>query len=110
MFKGSVTKTPRELEEMRRQIDLGQLPKNAIEQYWLDQEMAVFGEDFRRDADGMPIEQGRGSPSQPTHQSVEAYRKYGKNEPNYTEHLAHMESVLSAYTAKRAKQPHRPGR
>jgi len=95
---------------MRRQIDLGQLPKNAIEQYWYDQEMAVFGEDFKRDANGTPIEQGRGSPSQPTHQSVEAYRKYGKAEPNYTENLAHMESALAAFNAKRAKQPHRPAR
>ena len=106
MFKGSVTKTPRELEEMRRQIDLGQLPKNAIEQYWHDQEMAVFGENFKRDANGTPIEQGRGSPSQPTHQSVEAYRKYGKNEPGYQEHLQRMEAQLAAFIAKQARQSH----
>ena len=106
MFQGSVHKTARELADMQRQIDQGLLPRNAIEQYHLDEETAVFGEGFKRDAQGRPLEQGRGSPAQPTQQSVEAYRKYGKNEPNYTEHLAKMEAQLAAYTAKQQRQQH----
>ena len=90
MFKGSVHLKQTELAEMQRQIDLGQLPKNAIDQYWLDQEMAVFGEDFKRDAQGRPIEQGKGSASQPSMQSLEAYKKYGKAEPNYKENVQRM--------------------
>ncbi len=111
MFTGSVRKTGRELAEMQRQIDLGQLPRDAIDKYWLDQEMAVFGEDFKRDAQGRPLEQGKGSEAQPTAQSVEAYKKYGKAEPNYQETVQQMEAALAAYNAKQAKhQPYRPGR
>ena len=111
MFKGSVHLKPSELADMQRQIDLGQLPKNAIEQYYLDQETAVFGEGFKRDAQGRPIENGKGSPSQPTAQSLEAYKKYAKSEPNYQENVQQMEAALAAHNAKRDKrQPYRPGR
>ena len=104
MFQGSVHKTQRELDDMQRMIDQGLLPRDAIKQYWLDQEMAVFGEDFKRDANGIPIEQGKGSAAQPTQASVQAYAKYGKHEPQYTEHLAKMEAQLAAYTAKQQRQ------
>jgi hypothetical protein len=104
MFQGAVHKTQRELNEMQRQIDQGLLPKNAIEQYRLDEETAVFGEGFKRDAQGRPLEMGKGSAAQPTSQSVEAYRRYGKNEPAYTEHLAKMEGDLAAHTAKQPRQ------
>jgi hypothetical protein len=100
MFKGSVHLKPSELADMQRQIDVGLLPKNAIDQYWLDQEMAVFGEDFKRGPDGLPMEQGKGSALQPTSQSVEAYRKFGKSEPAYQENLQRMEADLAAFTAK----------
>jgi hypothetical protein len=111
MFQGSVHKTQRELDEMRQLIDLGKLPKDAIEQYWLNQELAVFGEGFKRDAQGRPLEQGKGSAAQPTAQSLEAYKKYGKAEPNYQETVQRMEAALAAHNAKRDKQqPYHPGR
>jgi hypothetical protein len=35
----------------------------------------VFGHDYKRDSKGRPIEQGLGSPSQPTRQSMAALRQ-----------------------------------
>ena len=52
MFAGSVHKTPKELAEMQRMIDQGLLPKDAIEQYYENEFMAVFGENI---ANGMPL-------------------------------------------------------
>jgi hypothetical protein len=109
MFKGAVHKTARELADMQRLIDQGLLPRDAIEQYHLDEETAVFGEGFKRDAQGRPLEMGKGSAAQPSAQSVEAYKKYGKAEPNYQETVQQMEAALAAYKAKH-QQPYRPGR
>jgi hypothetical protein len=95
------TKTTEELDEMRNLIALGRLPPDAIERYYEDETRNVFGHDVKFDADGRPIEQGLGSASQPTPNSVDAYRKFGREEPAYHENLARMEAELAAFEAKR---------
>jgi hypothetical protein len=63
----------------------------------------VFGVDHKTDRNGQPIEQGLGSASQPTRQSVEAYRKYCKEEIGYIEHLTKMEKALAEYEARKPR-------
>jgi hypothetical protein len=94
------TKTTEELDEMRNLIALGRLPPDAIEKYYEDELKNVFGHDVKFDAEGHPIEQGLGSPQQPTRNSVDAYRKFGREEPAYHENLARMEAELAAFQAK----------
>jgi hypothetical protein len=98
-----VTRTVDELAEMQKQIAAGELPPNAIEQYYEDERKNVFGHNYKRDSKGQPIEVGIGSPSQPSFNSVEAYRKYGRDEPDYARHLARMEKELADYQQARRK-------
>jgi phage repressor protein C with HTH and peptisase S24 domain len=113
MFTGSVHKTPKELAEMQMLIDQGKLPRDAIEQYYENEFMAVYGENYKTDKNGEPIEQGIGSKSQPSPNSIAAYIKtqtqYRKNgpEPGYDEHLARMEAELAAFNAGRGRK--KPG-
>jgi hypothetical protein len=95
-----VTKTQSEMDEMRAQIAAGVLPSNSIEKYLEEEARHVFGYDYRRDANGTPIEAGIGSKQQPSRNSVEAYRKWGKEEASYHENLARMERELAEYEAK----------
>jgi hypothetical protein len=69
----------------------------------------TFGVGFRRDRQGKPIEQGLGSASHPTQQSIDAYiheqtaRRAGGPEAGYEEALAAMRKRLAEYLAtKRA--------
>ncbi len=113
MFTGSVHKTPKELAEMQQLIDRGLLPKDAIEQYYENEFMAVFGENYKTDKNGDPIEQGIGSKSQPSASSIAAYVKtqtqlrHGGPEKDYEDHLARMEADLAAYNAGRQRK--KPG-
>jgi hypothetical protein len=93
-----------ELDEMRKLIEAGKLPPNAIEQHYKDEEKHVFGFDFKRDAKGKPIEVGIGSAAQPSANSVAAYEIYGVKEPDYATHLARMRKELADYQAKRKAQ------
>ena len=70
-----VTKTSRELAEMQNLINQGLLPKDAIEQHYENEYRQTFGQDYKTDADGNPIETGRGSKAQPTAGSIQAYIK-----------------------------------
>ena len=66
----------------------------------------VFGENYKRDARGRPIEEGVGSAAQPTQQSIDAYRRYCQHEPGYAEHLKKMEADLAAHRARKKAAPH----
>jgi hypothetical protein len=103
MFAGAVHLKESEIADMRRRIAQGLLPPDAIEKHFEAERMAVFGENYKTDRDGNPIEQGKGSKAQPTLQSVEAYRKYGKSEPSYEQTLAQMQADLAAYQERQEK-------
>jgi hypothetical protein len=70
-----VTKTPEELDEMRLMIQMGKLPPDAIKQHLEAEKVNVFGAGFRT-VNGVPQEQGIGSPAQPSLNSLVAIRKY----------------------------------
>ena len=112
-----VTKTAKEISEMKWLISIGQLPADAIEQHIENEYRQTFGQDYKVDADGNPIETGRGSKAQPTRGSIDAYiknqteRRAGGVEPGYAETLAGMEADLAAYNAsKPAPVKRRPAR
>jgi len=65
-------------------------------------EIDVFGEGFKRDKNGKPIEQGLGSASNPTQTCVDAYALWGKNEAGYSQHLAFLKKQLSDFQARKA--------
>lgn len=103
-----VTKTPEEIDEMRLAIRKGELPADAIEKYLEDEEKNVFGFDMKHDRTGNPVEQGIGSPQQPSRNSIDAYKVFqtqhrkGGPEPDYDKHLARMEAELAEYLKKQA--------
>ena len=112
-----VTKTSREIDEMKWLISIGQLPADAIELHIEQEYQQTFGQNYKTDADGQPIETGRGSKAQPTRSSIDAYiknqmeRRAGGPEPGYAETLAGMEADLAAYNAsKPAPVKRRPAR
>jgi hypothetical protein len=102
-----VSKMIEEMQEMKDVIADGKLPPDAIEKYFQEEERVVFGHDVKHDPKtGEPIERGLCSLSQPTRNSIEAYkahqlgRKMGP-EPGFESHLAAMEAALAAFEAKR---------
>ena len=112
-----VTKTAKEISEMKWLISIGQLPADAIEQHIENEYRQTFGQDYKTDADGNPVEQGRGSKAQPTRGSIDAYiknqleRRAGGPEPGYDDILKQMEANLAAFNAnKPAPVKRRPGR
>jgi hypothetical protein len=109
-FNGAVHLKPSEIEDMRRQIAQGLLPADAVEQHYENERKAVFGENYKTDSAGNPIEQGKGSKSQPTLQSVAAYEKYCKAEAGYEQHLARMRADLAAYEDRQRKAAAAQGR
>lgn len=114
MFTGSYHKTQRELADMQRLIDQGLLPKDAIDQYYEDQRKATFGENYKEDRNGDPIEQGIGSKAHPSQSSIAAYiknqteRRHGGPEKGYEENLARMQNELDEYNAGKPKRSGRP--
>jgi hypothetical protein len=113
-----VTKTAKEIDEMRWLISIGQLPADAIDQHYEQEYRQTFGQDYKVDAEGNVIEQGRGSEAQPTRSSIDAYiknqteRRQGGPEKGYEENLARMEANLAAYNASKPqpvkRRPARP--
>jgi len=81
--------TPRQLAE--------QIQHQADQRALVD----VYGEGFKRDKNGKPIEQGRGSPGNQTRQSVDACERWRKNDPDYHDNLARMKRELAACEAQR---------
>lgn len=100
-----ITMTATEREEIRLQIEAGNLPPNYLDRCDEARDLNVFGFDAKKDRQGNYIEQGRGSLANQTHQSVEAYRKWGKDEPDYERHLARMQKELAASEAHRKANP-----
>ena len=98
----TITLSDAELDDIEAQIEAGKLSPDFLERYYAAVANNVFGHDHKTDRHGNPIEQGRGSASNMTQQSVDAYRKWGKDEPGYAEHLATMEKQLAACNAVRA--------
>jgi hypothetical protein len=112
-----VTKTAKEMDEMKWLMAQGLLPPDAIDQHYEQEFQQTFGQDYKVDAEGLPVEQGRGSKAQPTRSSIDAYiknqteRRQGGPEKGYEETLAGMEADLAAYNAsKPAPVNRRPGR
>jgi hypothetical protein len=113
-----VTKTPKEIDEMRRLIAQGLLPPDAVEQHIEHEYQQTFGQNYKTDADGNPIEQGRGSKAQPTRGSIDAYIKNQTErrgtlgpEKGFQETVDRMEAELAAFNAnKPAPAKRKPGR
>jgi hypothetical protein len=106
----TITLSQAELEEIEAEIAAERLPADFLERHYEAVQNNVFGHDHRTDANGRPIEQGRGSAANQTHQSVEAYRKWGKDEPDYERNLARMEKQLAACDAERKARAASAGR
>jgi hypothetical protein len=67
-------------------------------------ERDTFGEGFRRDKNGKPVEMGRGAPGNQTAESIRAYEARCKHEPNFVEVLARMRKELAECDARRAAE------
>jgi hypothetical protein len=106
-----VTKTVKEIEEMRILVERGELPPDAIEKHYEAEAKNVFGHDAKK-VKGEYVEQGIGSPGNQTANSIAAYKKYcnpanpkaSDPDPNFTENLARMEKELADSNKKRAKK------
>jgi|SRR5271155_2681645 len=96
-----ITLSQSEIDEIQDEIAAGRLPADFLERCDAARERNVFGFDHKKDRQGNPIEQGRGSAQNQTHQSVEAYRKWGRDEPDYERNLSRMEKELVACEAQR---------
>ena len=92
----TITLSQSELDEIEAQMAAGALPPDWLDRHYAAVQANVFGHDHKTDKHGCPIEQGRGSASNMTQQSVDAYRKWGKDEPDYAENLKRMQAQLSA--------------
>ena len=63
---------------------------------------SVFGDNHKKDANGMPIEQGVGSPGNQTRHSLDSFKKYNDmTQPANIEALARMEKELAVCEARR---------
>jgi hypothetical protein len=92
----TITLSQSEIEDIEAGIAAGELPPDWLERHAAAVQANVFGHDHKKDKNGNPIEQGRGSESNMTAQAVAAYRKYGREEPDYQRHLSRMEKQLAA--------------
>jgi len=96
----AVSLTSEELQALADQIDAGTLPSDYLERHFDGVDAAVFGVDAPK-KNGRRQEQGLGSPSNQTPQSVAAYRKWGKDDPDYEVNLKKMEKQLEATEARK---------
>jgi hypothetical protein len=96
-----VTKTEQELAEMKELIQKGELPPDAIKQYYADERRNVFGFDHKTDRNGKPVEQGVGSAGNQSRNSIEAFKKYHAHEPDFEKQLSRMERELAETNARR---------
>ena len=98
----SINQSPAELAQMQADIDAGTLPKDVIKKHIDAVDANVFGTDAPKDRQGFRLEQGLGSPSNMTQQSIDAYiknqteRRPGGPEPGFEEHLKRMRAELAA--------------
>jgi hypothetical protein len=77
-----------------------QIRKQAEERALID----TYGEGFKRDKNGKPLEQGLGSADNMTAQAVDAYERWGVNDPNYHEHLALLKRQFATCQERRKAQ------
>lgn len=70
-----VTKTTEEISAMQAQIDMGALPKDAIETYFEGEAKNVFGHDAKKDRQGNYKEQGIGAKGNETSNHFLALKK-----------------------------------
>jgi hypothetical protein len=99
-----------EIAEIIAKMKTGELPPDYLDRYYDALDANVFGVDAKKDRDGFRMEQGIGSPAQPSANSVAAYKKFGKDEPEYEKNLGRMERELAAYLEKRKAQAVKTGR
>ena len=99
----TITLTQTELDDIDAAMAAGALPPDWMDRYHAAVQANVFGHDHKTDRHGNPIEQGRGSASNQTAQSLAAYRKYGRDELGYAENLKRMEGELAASDKLRAE-------
>ena len=96
---------------MRRLMAQGLLPPDAIEQHIEQEYQQTFGQNYKTDADGNPIEQGRGSKAQPTRGSIDAYIKNQQErrgslgpEKGFQEIVDRMEADLRGIQRQRSRR------
>jgi hypothetical protein len=99
-----VTKTQQEMDEMREQIQSGELPPDAIKKYYEDEAKNVYGIDAKKRRDGTYEEQGYGSAKNQTRNSIEAYKKYHASDVDYERTLARLLKELAESDARRAAE------
>lgn len=103
--------SPAEIEEIQELMEAGQLPGDFLDRHYEAVRTNVFGEGYKIDRHGEPIEQGIGSSGNQTRNSIDAYRKWCNPDnpkatdpdPNYRENLARMETELKACEEIRKK-------
>jgi hypothetical protein len=106
----SISLSQAEIDEIQQLITDGQLPPDYLDRHKDAVRRNVFGFDHKTDKQGVPIEQGIGSPGNMTQNAVDAYKRFGKEEPGFTEHLKRMEADLAACNKVRAARVNAPGR
>jgi len=105
----TVTLSQKEMDDIEALMAQGQLPPDYLDRYHEAVAKNVFGFDHKVDADGNPIEQGRGSPGNQCQQSIDAYKKFGRPEKGsseaefkeFNDNLKRMEAELRACNAAR---------
>jgi hypothetical protein len=76
----------------------------AVRAYYEAEAKAVFGFDYKTDKDGKILEQGIGSPANPSINSIRAYEKYCKDEPGFPETLARLKREFDEFQAKKSSR------
>ena len=87
--------TPEESESFEGMIAQGLLPHDWFDRCDAARTANVFGQDFKTDRKGNPVEMGIGSESQMTANSIAAYEKWGKDEVDFEKHLARMKKLFA---------------
>jgi hypothetical protein len=93
--------TEQEIEDIYDLIDQNLVPANFFELCAEARRKAIFGENYRVDKLGRPVESGLGSSENQTTQSVSAFRKWCVNEIDYEKTLARLERELVESDARR---------
>jgi len=98
----TITLSQAEMDDIETMMAAGQLPQDFLERHYAAVESNVFGHDHRKDRNGIPVEQGRGSAGNQVKQSIDAYKKFCRDEPDFAVHLKRMQAELDACNEARA--------
>ncbi len=107
----TITQTPQEIDQMYDLIEQGKLPKDYVDRHFEAVRLNVFGHDAKK-VKGQYQEQGIGSATNQTANSLAAYKKYcdpsnpkaPDPDPNFVENYKRMEAELKASTARRTEE------